>query len=356
MSRTHVLREAGPVFEPLAVIRTTTDTVLTQQQLITACTIRPRVPTPVYDARAGISGRQRLLYTRQNHAVEAFYQLDEDQYTTDSEEDDLHRRQFSSLGTQTAMVERSSQTSFHDLELKPHVPHGSREVDKLRKAQMTEAQRVADVCSRAAGHEQAKRDFEASLPPVTDSASARLQLQALGNWEAASWHEREAEIARRQQDKAALLVEALKLREAQMDEEKWARLEALRVKRMALAQDAAERMDEYARHVQPAAQHSQWGMMTEHPHRTPAALLAGPQGSNFATRQRRRALMVTRKVLQAAGAVQAAVDDLGSTQRSMQRSARDKAPSMLAQQTREMQQHKAHLEYLSRILEMDGHD
>lgn len=38
----------------------------------------------------------------------------------------------------------------------------------------------------------------------------------MSNWEAAKWHEREAEIARRQQAKAALLAEALHLREAQV--------------------------------------------------------------------------------------------------------------------------------------------
>lgn len=40
---------------------------------------------------------------------------------------------------------------------------------------MTEAQRAADVACRALAHEQAKRQFEASLPHVTDSTSAFLQ-------------------------------------------------------------------------------------------------------------------------------------------------------------------------------------
>lgn len=41
----------------------------------------------------------------------------------------------------------------------------------------------------------------------------------------------------------------------------------------------------------------QWGL-TEPPHKTREALLTGPQGSNFAAKQRRKALIVTRKVLQ----------------------------------------------------------
>lgn len=40
---------------------------------------------------------------------------------------------------------------------------------------MTEAQRAADVACRALAHEQLKREFEASLPHVADSATASLQ-------------------------------------------------------------------------------------------------------------------------------------------------------------------------------------
>lgn len=67
-------------------------------------------------------------YTRQTRAVAAFYQLDEDQLSSDSESVGLYQRQFSSMGTQTAMRDGSSQTCGQDLELEPHVPDGAREV------------------------------------------------------------------------------------------------------------------------------------------------------------------------------------------------------------------------------------
>ena len=72
-------------------------------------------------------------YTRQNNAVAAFYQLAEDQSSSGSEADadGLFQRQFSSMGTQTAMRDGSSQTCGQDLELEPHVPEGSREVRML---------------------------------------------------------------------------------------------------------------------------------------------------------------------------------------------------------------------------------
>lgn len=40
----------------------------------------------------------------------------------------------------------------------------------------------------------------------------------MANWEAARWHEREAQVARKQQEKAALLAQALQLREAQVQD------------------------------------------------------------------------------------------------------------------------------------------
>ena len=52
------------------------------------------------------------------------------------------------------------------------------------------------------------------LGPQLHVGTARLH--AMANWEAARWHEREAEIARKQQAKAALIADALQLREAQV--------------------------------------------------------------------------------------------------------------------------------------------
>ena len=134
--------------------------------------------------------------------------------------------QFSSAGTQTLYKESCSQTCLEDLQLPELVPEGVDEVrcsafhtspmlishaalwaelwawicccllahspnqvfaalhcsystcmqvERLRRERLTREERLHDMVQRAVVHEQAKREFEASLPPVRDTASAVVQ-------------------------------------------------------------------------------------------------------------------------------------------------------------------------------------
>ena len=64
---------------------------------------------------------------------------------------------------------------------------------------------------------RAKRAFEASLPPLSDTAALPLRRRLMEEWEEAEWAEREREIARVQEERLAVLKAAIDAREAEAE-------------------------------------------------------------------------------------------------------------------------------------------
>jgi hypothetical protein len=74
---------------------------------------------------------------------------------------------------------------------------------------------------------RAKRAFEASLPPLSDVSQLPLRKRLMEEWEEAEWAEREAEIARLQEERLDILRRAIDARE-----EKASRVAEARLRRM----------------------------------------------------------------------------------------------------------------------------
>ena len=77
-------------------------------------------------------------------------------------------------------------------------PLGAADVDRIERA-------------------RAKRAFEASLPPLSDTAALPLRRKLMEEWEEAEWAEREREIARLQEERLAVLKAAIDAREAEAE-------------------------------------------------------------------------------------------------------------------------------------------
>ncbi|GFR51855.1 hypothetical protein Agub_g14325, partial [Astrephomene gubernaculifera] len=72
---------------------------------------------------------------------------------------------------------------------------------------------------------RAKRAFEATLPPIDDVARLPLRQKMIEEWESREWAEREEEILEVQEQRLALLDNALQVREEELEEEHRQRVE-----------------------------------------------------------------------------------------------------------------------------------
>lgn len=75
-----------------------------------------------------------------------------------------------------------------------------------------------------------KRAFEATLPPINDMSQLPLRQKMLEEWEEKEWREREEEILGVQEERIALLEQALQVREEEIEEENIRRVEARKTK------------------------------------------------------------------------------------------------------------------------------
>ena len=79
---------------------------------------------------------------------------------------------------------------------------------------------------------RAKRAFEASLPPLNDVSKLKLRQKLMEEWEEAEWAEREAEIAKLQDERLDVLKRAIDAREEASEKTAARRLERLREGRL----------------------------------------------------------------------------------------------------------------------------
>lgn len=77
-----------------------------------------------------------------------------------------------------------------------------------------------------------KREFEESLPPITDEASFQLRKKLLEERELKEWAIREEEMKQEQDDKLQILIETLKAREEKSEALSEARVEKVRKQKM----------------------------------------------------------------------------------------------------------------------------
>lgn len=73
---------------------------------------------------------------------------------------------------------------------------------------------------------RAKREFEATLPPISDGARLGQRRAMVERWELREWAAREAEVRSVQEQRLALLEEAIAAREADVEERHAQQLEA----------------------------------------------------------------------------------------------------------------------------------
>mmetsp|Transcript_38530 Transcript_38530/g.46566 ORF Transcript_38530/g.46566 Transcript_38530/m.46566 type:complete len:908 (-) Transcript_38530:403-3126(-) len=86
--------------------------------------------------------------------------------------------------------------------------------------------------------QRAKRAFEASLPPLSDTARLPLRQQMMEEWEKKEWEERETEIKGLQDERLEVLQRAIAMREAQSEARAQKRIEDMKNGKLSQKQKA----------------------------------------------------------------------------------------------------------------------
>ncbi|KAI9219705.1 solute carrier, TRAMD3 or PAT1-domain-containing protein [Blastocladiella britannica] len=152
-----------------------------------------------------------------------------------------------SIGIQTLYRESEAQTDPYSpaYVLSPTAASASTQPEILALAHLTHRAGLPagvaeiEMIERA----RAKREWERSLPPVTDDASFAKRLEMMEAMELAEWEEREKEIARLQARRMSVLRDALDARTREHDAQGAARMHAIWQRKLVEKDEFRAKMD-----------------------------------------------------------------------------------------------------------------